>query len=285
MTDLLQRHLRDLPAFRALLRAVEARFYRDLPLPTPILDLGCGDGHFGAVALGNVDAGFDPWWEPLKEARDRDAYRTLAMALGARMPYGDEAFASVVSNSVLEHIEDLPPVLSEVSRVLQPGGWFHFCVPGPGFTAFLSIARALERLGLGAAAEGYRDLFNRISRHHHCDDPSVWGRRLESAGMRLVESWPYFSPRALAALEWGHYLGLPSLFSKALTGRWVLCPSRANLWITERLVRTFYEEPMSQPPQSRDTEAAATRSGAYLFFVARKPRSSSSERNRQHEPD
>ena len=50
--DFLWRHLRELPAFRALLRAVEARFYQDLlPLQEPVLDLGCGDGHFASVTF------------------------------------------------------------------------------------------------------------------------------------------------------------------------------------------------------------------------------------------
>lgn len=265
MDDLLWCHLRDLPAFRALLRAVEGRFYAgmssipDLPLPRPVLDLGCGDGHFASVVFDEpLDAGFDPWWGPLTESRERDAYRVLAQAEGARMPYPDDHFATVVSNSVLEHIPELPPVLAETARVLEPGGWFYFCVPGPNFLPFLSIGRALDRVGLRSLGDAYRRLFNRISRHYHCDGPQVWEQRLEEAGLELVRSWPYFSRQALVALEWGHYFGLPSLVTKKLTGRWILWPSRVNLWLTERLVRPLYEEPL--PGE-----------GAYLFFVAHKP--------------
>jgi len=273
--DLLWRHLRDLPAFRALLRAVEARFYAGLPLPRPVLDLGCGDGHFASVAFdGPLEAGFDPWWGPLAEAHERGAYRLLVQAEGMRMPYHDGTFATVVSNSVLEHIPRVQPVLAEVSRVLQPGGIFYFCVPGPNFLPFLSIGRSLDWLWplrhspfairhspfaiRNSPGEAYRRFFNRISRHCHCDGAEVWAQRLEAAGLRLVRWWPYFSRRALTALEWGHYLGLPSLVCKKLTGRWILWPSRANLWLTERLMRPLYEEPLPQE-------------GAYLFFVVRKP--------------
>ena len=38
--DLLWRQLKSLPAFRALLRAVEARFYAYIPLPEPTLHVG-----------------------------------------------------------------------------------------------------------------------------------------------------------------------------------------------------------------------------------------------------
>jgi hypothetical protein len=61
-------------------------------------------------------------------------------------------------------------------------------------------------------------------------------------------------------LEWGHYLGLPSLICKKLIGRWVLWPSRANLQLTERMLRPSYQESLSLNGGA----------GAYLFFVARK---------------
>jgi SAM-dependent methyltransferase len=266
--DLLWQHLRDLPAFRALVRAVEAHLYAGLPLPRPVLDLGCGDGQFAAIAFDRpLDVGLDPRWDPLTEARRHHAYRLLAQADGARMPCADGGFATVVSNSVLEHIPQVQPVLAEVARVLRPGGWFYFCVPGPNFLSFLSIGRALDRLGLRRLGEAYRRFFNRISRHYHSDGAEAWKRRLEKAGLRCVRWWSYFPRQALTALEWGHYLGLPSLVWKRLTGRWVLWPSRGNLWLTERLVRPLYEESL---PLNGSAGRAETSAGAYLFFAARK---------------
>jgi len=260
--DVLWQHLRELPAFRALLRAVEAHFYSDLPLKDrPVLDLGCGDGHFASLTIpGGVDAGFDPWRAPLREAAQRHCYRQLSNADGGNMPYADDTFATVISNSVLEHIPDVQPVLNETFRVLKPGGTFYFCVPGPDFLQYLSIGRLLDQVGLRPLGDGYREFFNRISRHYHCDSVPVWTQRLETAGLVLEDWWAYFTPEALAALEWGHYLGLPSLVSKKLTGRWVLVPGRLNLLFTERLARKFYDQSL----QSADHE------GAYLFFVARK---------------
>lgn len=274
--DLLERQLQELPAFRGLLRAVEARFYvdksplsdRGLSLPPPVLDLGCGDGHFASAAFAKpLDAGLDPWWGPLTEARERRAYRVLAQADGARMPYPDDYFGSAISNSVLEHIPDVEAVLAQVARVLQPGAPFVFCVPSDNFLPFLSIGRALDALRLRPLGDAYRRFFNRISRHHHCDDAETWRARLQGAGLQLDHWWPYFSRGALTALEWGHYLGLPSLIAKKLTGRWILWPSRVNLWLTERLLRRYYEESLPE-------------AGAYLFFVASKPKGPSLTRAR-----
>lgn len=259
--DLLWRHLRDLPAFRALVRAVESHFYTDLPLARPVLDLGCGDGHFVSATFDSaLETGFDPYWGSLIKARGREAHHLLLQAEGARMPYPDGFFATVVSNSVLEHISQLHPVLVDTARVLRPDGVFYFCVPGPNFLPFLSVGRALDRVGLHSLGEMYRRFFNRICHHYRCDGADVWKQRLEAAGLQLVRWWPYFTRRALAALEWGHYLGLPLLVYKKLVGRWVLWPSRANLWLAERILRPLYRESLSL-----DGDA-----GAYLFLVARK---------------
>jgi SAM-dependent methyltransferase len=256
--DTFERQLRELPAFRALLRSVEARFYADLPMPRPVLDLGCGDGHFAEVAWPQgIEVGLDPWWGPLQEARARGHHALLNHADGARMPYADDAFATVVSNSVLEHIPDVEPVIAEVARVLRPGGWFHFCVPGPNFRRFLSAARALDALRLKGLAEAYRRLFDRISRHYYYDDAEAWTARLARHGLRATSHWSYFSSRALAALEWGHPLGLPTVIVKKLTGRWLLVPRPWNLAPTAAILWPLYEE--SLPDE-----------GAYLFFVVRK---------------
>lgn len=253
--DFLWTQLQDMPAFRAFLRATESRFYQNIELPEPVLDLGCGDGHFASVTFDRkLTAGFDPWWLPLKECRRRNVYGVLAQAEGAHMPYPSDYFQTCVSNSVLEHIPDLPPVLGEVARVLRPGGRFVFCVPSEHFLDYLSIQ-----------LPAYRSFFNRISRHHHCDSPATWRARLATAGLRLERHWYYFSRQALQALEWGHYFGAPSAVAKALTGRWVIAPTRGNLWLTERLLRPLYDAPEQR------SAGGELREGAYLFCVASKP--------------
>ena len=218
-TDYLWRHLQDLPYFRALLRAVEARFYQDIPLMEPILDLGCGDGHFASAMPPHPPfVGLDPWWGPLTEARGRTAFSFVMQASGAAIPFPSAYFSTVVSNSVLEHIPNLDPVMAEVRRVLRPGGKFIFCVPSDHFLEFLSISRGLRRVGLKGWANSYESFFNHISRHHHCDDPATWTARLDRAGLRLVKHWYYFSSSALRTLEWGHYFGAPSVFTKKNIG-------------------------------------------------------------------
>lgn len=257
--DYLWLHLKDLPYFRALLRAVEARAYEDIDLPAPTLDLGCGDGHFAGIAFDRqLEVGVDPWWIPLVEARDRGTYRGVLQSDGARLPFPDQYFASAVSNSVLEHIPHIEDVLAETRRVLQPGARFIFCVPNHNFLPMLSVGRGLDRVGLESLGDAYRNFFNRISRHYHCNPPDIWEARMRDAGFRVERWWHYFSMEALHVLEWGHYFGMPSWFVKIFSKRWVLIPTSWNLSLTRRIVNPYYNEPPEQ------------KKGAYTFYITQR---------------
>lgn len=257
--DFLFLHLKDLPYFRGLLRAVESRFYQDLEIPSPTLDVGCGDGNFAELTFDRkLEVGIDPWWPPIREAVERKVYGMVNQVDGAFMPYPDAYFNSAISNSVLEHIPPLDSVLKETARVLKPGAPFIFCVPNHNFLPNLSIARFFDSLGLKPLAKSYRSFFNHISRHHHCDDAETWQKRLEAAGFKVERYWHYFSPDALATLEWGHFLGVPSLIFKKLFGRWNLAQSRWNLAPMMSMLDKYYNEPV---PQEK---------GSYTFYIARR---------------
>jgi len=257
--DYLWLHIRELPYFRSLIRAVEARYYRDFDLPAPTLDVGCGDGHFATVAFDHpIDVGLDAGWRPLREAQRRGGYISLLQADGGKMPFADGYFCSAFSNSVLEHIPHVEKVLEEVARVLQPGAPFVFCVPNHQFTASLSIGRFCDRLGSKSLGDAYRRFFNRIARHIHCDPPEIWQRRLQSTGFDLERWWHYYSPTAMQVTEWGHYFGLPSLINFKLFGRWILVPTRWNLALIYNFTRKYYESP------------AECEDGVCTFYIARR---------------
>jgi SAM-dependent methyltransferase len=256
--DFLFLQLRDLPYFRAFLRAVESAFYQDLSLPAPVYDVGCGDGHFASLTFDRkIDVGLDPWHAPIHEAKEHGAYRLLVEADGARSPFPGSYFSSGFSNSVLEHIPHIDSVLAETARVLKPGAPFVFCVPNDNFLPTLSIGQGFDKIGLHPLASSYRAFFNKISRHSHCDPPSVWQARLEQNGFALERWWHYFSPQALHVLEWGHYFGVPTFIPHILFNRWIIAPTRWNLFFIERYLRKFVETP--EHPQ-----------GVYTFYIARR---------------
>jgi SAM-dependent methyltransferase len=240
--DLLWLHLRGLPYFRAMLRAIEASFYDGVEFPEPVLDVGCGDGHFTQVAFDRkVDIGVDPDLAIMREAQWRDAYHILIQADGGQLPLPDASIGSAFSNSVLEHIPHLDTVLHEVGRVLKPGAPFLFTVPNPGYRSKLSIPEILRKLRMKRMGKAYENWFMRMSRTIHLYHQEGWSQKLRPAGLRIENSFNYFSPAALRVLEWGHYLGAPCLVPHKMFGRWILAPYRWNLALTERYVRRYYD--------------------------------------------
>jgi SAM-dependent methyltransferase len=130
----LTRLLREVPLHRALVRAAECDLLAALEMPRPLLDVGAGDGTFAWALFDEpLDVGADPDGGALQEARRLAVYRNLAQAAGAPLPFRDGAFASILSNSTLEHIPDLAPVLAEFSRVLAEDGVCVITVPSDQF--------------------------------------------------------------------------------------------------------------------------------------------------------
>ncbi|MDL4814230.1 class I SAM-dependent methyltransferase [Actinomadura opuntiae] len=91
-----------------------------------ILDAGCGSGALSAALRdrGAAVTGIDASAGMLALARRRlgdDAVLHL-VDLNDRLPFDDGAFDDVVASLVLHYLEDWGPALSELRRVLRPGG-------------------------------------------------------------------------------------------------------------------------------------------------------------------
>ncbi|MEL7625834.1 MAG: class I SAM-dependent methyltransferase [Anaerolineaceae bacterium] len=247
-----------LPYFRGMLRAVEQSFYEQQKLEEPIYDVGAGDGHFAwALFNGGKVIGADPWWQPLQEAKARKVYPLLIQAEGAFAPLESGCAGSAISNSVLEHIPDVLPVLDEVARVLKPGGKFYFAVPNRRFVTDLWGMQILSYLGLGGLAVAYSRFFNKIARHINLDPPEVWLGRLHKAGFDQVEYWNYFPVESMHKLERGHVAGLPNLLWKKLFGKWVLFKNRKNPFIHFSEITQLVENPYDEE-------------GTCTFYIARR---------------
>jgi SAM-dependent methyltransferase len=99
------------------------------------LDLGCGAGGFTAVL---ADAGADVIGVDVAEsalARARAAHPGLAFQLvpiEGPLPFEDSSFALVWTSEVIEHVADTARWLSEVRRVLTPGGRLLLTTPAHG---------------------------------------------------------------------------------------------------------------------------------------------------------
>lgn len=253
--DYLVEHLTSVPAFRALLRSIEARMIAQLELPRPILDLGCGDGHFAQAAFTEpLDVGIDPSPQAIAEAKRRGMHRELKIVDSNAMPFPEGAFATVLSNSVVEHIPDIDATLRETHRVLKPGGIFVFTTPSQHFAEYLFFAESLRKLGLKNLAARYENHFNHISHHYRTDSAETWQSRLARFGFRVKECRSYFSQSASHVFDLAHYYSAATLPYKKLFGRWIVAPWRANFFFVEPILRHWYNE-------------LPVNDGAYLFFL------------------
>ncbi len=258
--DYLIEQLRDMAPHRAILRAVECKFMGRVPLTPPVLDVGCGDGHFASIAYDQLplDVGIDVFARDLREAAQRPGvYRQVMCASATALPFADVTFNTVVSNCVIEHIPDNAAVLREIYRVLRPGGVFATTLPSEHFPEFLLGATVFRKLGLHGLSRAYGRFFNRISNHYHVCAPEEWRRRLTAAGFVVAEQAYYFSAAAHRRFDLSHYLGVPNLITRRLLGRWMLFDWQRRLF--ERWLRPYYEEPLPA-------------AGAYQFVRCEKPR-------------
>jgi ubiquinone/menaquinone biosynthesis C-methylase UbiE len=112
--------------YRALRRVVFGQLRRFLPdCPAgPILDVGCGTAA-NLLRLNRLRpaVGLDLSAEALRLAKRRGGV-SLVRGNALELPFHDEAFAAVVSTSVLYHrwVPDVGQALAEFDRVLLPGG-------------------------------------------------------------------------------------------------------------------------------------------------------------------
>ena len=99
------------------------------------LDLGCGDGTFTAVMAGaGADVvGADVAEAALVRARRRHSELDFQLVpIDAPLPFGDCRFDVIWASEVIEHVADTARWLSEVRRVLTPGGRLLLTTPSHG---------------------------------------------------------------------------------------------------------------------------------------------------------
>lgn len=253
-----ERLLRTVPLFRAMVRTAECSLYATLELPEPTLDIGCGDGTFvEALSPAGRWTGIDLLPAKAREAGHRNVYQLVATADAERLPFPDESFGSVVSNSTLEHIPDVDAVLREMYRVLLPGGTFAVSFPSEMFYDYYLGTTVASTLRLSPLENAYRRWVKWTARIHHADPPSRWRERLEDLGLEVVSWRYYFSHFNTAVMDVAHYLSVGSLLTHRVLKRWVLWPGKVDFLPIERWIRPLIAT-------GQETE------GAFLFFHCRK---------------
>ena len=146
-----------------------------------VLDVGCGEGAF-ADAIAGLDATpvcVEVADEPLRRLRERfphlgDARRATA---GEPLPLADEEVNAVWAGEVVEHVVDVGAFLSELRRVLKPGGPLILTTPDHN-RALLAKLTANPHL--------FDEHFSPYADHLRFFTARTLGRVLEDAGFTTV---------------------------------------------------------------------------------------------------
>jgi SAM-dependent methyltransferase len=183
------------------------------------LDVGCGRPARGEE-LGRVTVQFSPALAVGVDC-DMDALgerhgELIARADAEKLPFGDATFDIVSSNMVFEHLSDPSAVLSEMRRVLAPGGLVVIHAASC-WHAILLAGRTVRRV---VGGKNYARLVRGYSRRDHADIyPTLY--RASSAGRlaKLAEA------SGLVVIAAGH-LRTPPSFPSWLRPAEALLPGR-----------------------------------------------------------
>ena len=244
----LKTYFKNRPFFLGLIRAKELElFHRFLPpvntLSTlNILDFGCGDGFFTRTLFGGKRVtlcGIDSDSTAARKAMTEGIYTQCSLYDGGRVPFEENSFDLIIANSVLEHVEDLPQTVKELSRVLKRGGTLLCSVMTERWEAHLA-----GRLCLG---QSYTEWLRRRQKHNYLLSCDAWQSHFEKAGLKVSGVIGYMDKKASRWFELFHYLSLHSLMWHRLFDRWVLFPRLFDLLPVHTLVRPLIKEDIPTP--------------------------------------
>lgn len=255
-----ERYLRLAPFALALWRSLEAGDVGAEKLEHPILDLGCGFGEFaGVFSESTIEVGVDTSKDIVAAAHNA-RYSQLLVADARELPFKDGTFNSVISISVIEHIEGAERVFPEVYRVLKPGGAFVFTVVTAAINDTLVVPDLLRRVGLDALAELYIKVYHLAFKHVTLIGVERWKEFASAAGFSLERVEGTMSRRQLFCFEAGLPTALLTQLSKVILGRRLPFQSRLRArflyLLGTRVLRLF-----------KDSD----RSLANVIMVAQKP--------------
>jgi 2-polyprenyl-6-hydroxyphenyl methylase/3-demethylubiquinone-9 3-methyltransferase len=129
-----------------------------IPQSCKVLDLGTGGGLFSEelAKTGFKTYGIDPSENAIRlaghHAKNNNLKINYQKGSGESIPFANEFFDHVFSCDVLEHVNDLPKVISEISRVLKPSGCFFYETINRTFTSWLILIKLLQDWDLTAIA-------------------------------------------------------------------------------------------------------------------------------------
>lgn len=208
-------------------RLLRAAVLREIGPDKDLLDLGAGAGivpEMNFKGHARRVCGVDP--DPRVAANPNlDDGRE---GIGESIPYADASFDVVVSDNVLEHLDDPVSVFREVRRVLRPGGVFlaktpnrwHYVAIGASITPH-SFHRKFNEARGRASVDTFPTRYRANSR-------GQLARIARDAGLELV-SVDFFEGRPEYLRRWGALYLLGAAYEWIVNSTRLLAPVRVVL--------------------------------------------------------
>ena len=211
-----------------LQRQVGSQLMQYLPRePSSILDMGCGTG-FWTKALAECFpcadiTGLDLAWGMLQEARKQitnESNKNIHWLCGDidSLPFANDSFDLIYSNLSIQWCQSLHSVLTNVHKVLRPGGYFIFSTLAK--ESLIEIKKAWHAIGESHQGNKYMP----FTRQKHIYDNSLFKvKRLDCQYKHL------YYQTVSSALSEMKLLGITTLINPRNKG--LTTPSRLNKFI------------------------------------------------------
>ena len=187
--------------------------------PVVVLDYGCGAGQIiRELEKRNIEAyGCDVFYDGGDYSPDVPqswlGSRVLRIEDG-RIPFPSEHFDFIINNQVMEHVDDYDTVLSEMRRVLKPGGKVLSLFPDR------SVWREghcgipfLHRFPKGSGARVYyAALLRAAGLGHHTQNKTVLGWSRDFC--EWLDRWTFYKPYRELARNYEKYFSSPRHFEE-----------------------------------------------------------------------
>lgn len=147
-----------------------------------VLDVGCGDGKFTQLFKNKIECskiiGIEGDEERIVEAKKNGVDKIVSVDLEEKWSFPNASFDIVISNQVIEHIINIDNFISEIHRILRPGG---YCI--------ISTENLASWHNIGALFLGYQDFSHHLisKKHvgnplsiHHGEKTGGWGDKTSS---------------------------------------------------------------------------------------------------------
>jgi ubiquinone/menaquinone biosynthesis C-methylase UbiE len=161
-----------------------------LPEGGKLLDIGCGTGLFVEkyIRNGGSGTGLDISGGMVAKARMRCRTCDFVVGTGEKLPFANNSFNAISSVLVFSYVKDPAAMLSEVYRVLEPGGSVALCTLGKKL-----ITRGIPSLYKIGEKIKIKHVVMKDFGEHYYDEPEMAGL-FEGAGFSAINvKWCSFA--------------------------------------------------------------------------------------------